>query len=168
MPLDIRAFAQQREYGCLPACVRTVRYYYDDPLTDEEASELCAEYPEAVNPGGGCDWDGALESLTGSYDVEIVATNTDSPDEAWAKLAEWVEERRHPVIVHLRWKGISGGLHAVVVYGVSGTHVEITNPYFDLIRYGIDKVGRRETMGKAEFLSRWQALNFGSFALTTP
>jgi hypothetical protein len=163
LPLDVKPFAQQREYGCLPACLQTVRFYYKEKLTDEDASELCAEYDAAISPEGGCEWDTAVNNLAGTYSsIDAVATPDDGLDEAWDKLRDCVENGKHPVIVHLRWKGLSGGKHAVVVFGVHDAHVDIMNPYFDYMDFGVDQDGKLEDMGRDEFLSRWNALGFDS------
>jgi hypothetical protein len=72
MPLQVRFFAQERRMGCLPAALRSVRAYYDDVLTDEEASELCAELPLSVYPDGGCTWADAIDCLSMQYEVHTL------------------------------------------------------------------------------------------------
>ncbi len=132
-----------------------MRDFFGERLRDAEASELCDEVPPAIEPDGGCDWDGTVEALSGAYDVLLVADGSDTRDEAWEKLKQCVGIKGVPVVAHLLW-GFSGGKHAVVVCRIVDDRAEFINP----------ATGRVDDLSREEFLGRWQLLDFGAFYFT--
>lgn len=102
MPLKVKPFRQRREHVCLPAGLRTVCAFFDERLSDNEASELCDEVSPLIEPRGGCDWNGAVTMLVANYPtLQVVTEGSESLDEAWEKLRHCIEEPKFPVIVPL-------------------------------------------------------------------
>lgn len=144
--LNVKPFGQPHSMGCLPTCVRAVRDFYGEKLSYQDASELCDEQPST----GGCDWDGAVASLSLSYDVVELEVNEN------IALTELVRttEGGDPVVAHLFWNG----LHAVVIVGVDveGGTVRVMDP-------ASGQGGRIVDVPATEFLQRWVTLGYSGF-----
>lgn len=145
----VSPFGQPHPFGCLPTCVQAVRDFYQEKLTYDDASELCAEIPE-----GGCIWEDSVAFLSLQYDVQTVAESDDTIEVAFEKLKEVVASA--PIIVHLLWEGWAGSRHAVVIIEISDNAVIIMNP-----AAGVR--GSIESLSYDDFKNRWEALGFGAF-----
>ena len=150
MPLDLPPFGQPHDFGCLPTCVQAVRNFYGEALTYDEASELCDE----IEPEGGCVWEQTVSALGYHYDVEELVSA--GRTENFAALIQKVEQEQTPVICHLGWGYDKSQKHAVIVVSASAEQVEIMNP-------APQPGGRIQVVTTAEFLVRWQQLQYGAF-----
>jgi len=133
--LAVPALRQPDATACLPTCVEAVLLFLGYAVTHREVYGWCHATPS------GSDSDMAVQGLMDhGFDAELL--QVDSLD----TLAEYVEEGRPPIVVLVQ---PGGGIHAVVVCGLTREGVSVMDPAF----------GRLMTIPQHDFLQAWRRLD---------
>ncbi len=138
MKIKIKAFKQETDYTCLPACIRIIMNHFGDEIPENEIAAICG------TTKAGTRLRNAVDAIR-SFGYEVTQILDGSLDELFTSVLN-----KEPVIVILGAEHLfygDFGSHAVVVIGFEGKNIILIEP----------ALGKELQMDMLEFLKAWQS-----------
>jgi len=138
MKIKAKAFQQETDYTCLPACIRIVLNFFGDEKPEKEIASACH------TTNAGTRFRDAVHAIR-SVGYEVTQIQDGSLDELFTSILN-----KEPVIVALGAEHLpygDFGSHAVVIIGFEGNNAVLIEPAF----------GKEIKIDLLEFLKAWQS-----------